>query len=400
MKLGVYSDLVYRRDAAGMSNNRAFIRFVTSLPPRISEIVLFGRLDPAPGRTLYPLPAHGVRLVPLPYYRRAIDLGALLRAVPGSCRAFARELRHLDAVWIFGPQPMSMLFAAIALWRRVPVILGVRHDYPEYIRNRVPSRRWSWAVPAARAMDLGLRLIARRAATVALGDELARRYRGGAPVLSTGFSLLPRSELRSLGDALARDLDGPERIVLSVTRLDPEKNPLLLLEVLARLRARDRRWRLVVAGDGPLRPTMEGAIAARGLGDSVELHGEVANGAELWRLYRTSHVFLHVSLTEGLPQVLFEAQAAGVPIVATAVGGVAAALGGGAAGLLVPPRDAGAAAAAVQRIVDEPTLRRRLVTAALAGAERNTLEDQLDRIAEFIRTAATTTGREWAPSST
>jgi glycosyltransferase involved in cell wall biosynthesis len=145
---------------------------------------------------------------------------------------------------------------------------------------------------------------------------------------------------------------------------------------------------------------MEGAVAAGGVGDSVELRGEVANGAELWRLYRASHVFLHVSLTEGLPQVLFEAQAAGVPIVATAVGGVAAALGGGAAGLLIPPRDAQAAAAAVQRIVDEPSLRRRLVTAALAGAERNTLEDQLDRIAEFIRTAATTTGREWAPSST
>jgi glycosyltransferase involved in cell wall biosynthesis len=132
----------------------------------------------------------------------------------------------------------------------------------------------------------------------------------------------------------------------------------------------------------------------------VVLRGEVANGPELWRLYRAGHVFLHVSLTEGLPQVLCEAQAAGVPIVATAVGGVAEALGGGAAGLLVPPRDAVSAAAAVQRIADEPSLRRRLVAAALAAAERETLEDQLDRVAQFLRTAATTTGRECAPSST
>ena len=42
MRLGVYSDLVYRADADGLSNNRAFIRFVTSLPPRVEEVVLFG----------------------------------------------------------------------------------------------------------------------------------------------------------------------------------------------------------------------------------------------------------------------------------------------------------------------------------------------------------------------
>jgi glycosyltransferase involved in cell wall biosynthesis len=387
MRLGVYSDLTYRKDGSTLSNNRAFIRFVTSLPPRVDEVVLFGRLDPEPGRSPYVLPSEGVRLVPLPYYRRAVALGQLLRAVRGSCRAFAAELEHVDAVWIFGPQPLAMLFAWIARRRGVPLVLGVRHDYPEYIANRLPSPRWRWAIPVAHAMDLAFRAFARRAPTVALGRELARRYEGGeAPVITTGFSLVPRAELRPLDAALGVPWNA-DRTVLTVSRLDAEKNPLLLLDVIRTLRAKDPRWRLRVAGDGPLRGELERRAAEAGLNGAVELLGEVPNGPELWQLYRTSQAFLHVSFTEGLPQVLFEAQAAGLPIVATAVGGVSEALGGGKTGLLIPPADAGAAVAALERLADDEELRRGLCAAGLANAEHETLEAQLDRLAAFFREA-------------
>jgi glycosyltransferase involved in cell wall biosynthesis len=172
--------------------------------------------------------------------------------------------------------------------------------------------------------------------------------------------------------------------VLSVSRLDAEKNPLLLLDVISGLRRRDERWRLVVAGHGPLREQMELRIAELGLDGAVELPGEVPNGPELWGLYRRSQVFLHVSFTEGLPQVLFEAQAAGIPIVATAVGGVPEALAGGDAGLLIPPADPEAAIAALERVAADEELRRRLVTAAHENVGRETLEAQLDRLAAFF----------------
>jgi glycosyltransferase involved in cell wall biosynthesis len=384
MRLGVYSDLVYRREGETLSNNRAFVRFVTSMPPRVSEVILFGRLDPVPGRSPYVLPGEAVRLVALPYYRRVTAIGTMLRAVRRSCAVFAAELERLDGVWIFGPHPLALLFAAIARRRGTPLFLGVRQDYPQYIANRLPGRSWRWAVPVAHGLDLAFRRLARDAPTVVLGEELARKYRtDGAAVVSTGFSLVRRSEVVPLDEALARRWDG-ERVVLSVGRLDPEKNPLLLLEVIRRLRASDGRWRLVVAGDGPMRGEMEARIAATGLAGSVQLLGEVPNGPELWDLYRRSHAFLHVSFTEGLPQVLFEAQAAGVPIVATAVGGVPEALAGGAGGLLMPPDDADAAVAALQQVAADEELRRRLVTAAHENAERETLEAQLDRLAAFF----------------
>jgi glycosyltransferase involved in cell wall biosynthesis len=385
--------MAYRRDSDVVSTSRAFIRFPTQLPPRVDEVVVFARVAPAPGRATYELPGGAVRVVELPYYPRVTHVLGMLRALGGSCRRFARELDQLDAVWIFGPHPVALVLALIARRRRVPLFLGVRQDYAQYIANRLPSRRWRWAIPVAGGLDLAFRRIARRAPTVVLGAKLARQYAGGdAPVLMTGFSLVRRSDLVSVDEALARSLDGPQRHLLSVSRLDPEKNPLLLLDVIAALRDGDPRWHLTIAGDGPLRDEMTARAAALGVTKAVALVGEVPNGPELWALYRRSDVFLHVSLTEGLPQVLSEAQAAGLAIVATAVGGVPEAIVDGRTGLLIAPADPAAAVQAVRRIADDRALRERLVRSALEEVAEHTMEAQLDRLAVFFRAHATGSG--------
>lgn len=383
-RLGVYSDLTYRQRDGVVSTNRAFIRFVTAIPPRVDEVVIAGRLAPEPEAGPYPLPAAGVRFVPLPHYPRVTNVVRLLGVARRSCRQFARMLDDVDAVWIFGPHPLAVAFAVIARRRGVPLVLGVRQDYVAYIRNRLPSRWWSWALPAAWTLDRVFRHLARRAPTVALGREIARSYRRGAPVLDTGFSLVSERDIVPLDEALARTWGAEPRIV-SVGRLDPEKNPMLLLDILARARASGTPWRLSIAGDGPQRPELERAARDRGLADVVEFLGEVPNGEELWRVYRTGNVFLHVSLTEGLPQVLFEAQAAGLPIVATAVGGVSAALDGGRAALLIPPGDAAAAVDALELLRTEPERRAELVRAGHRAVSDETLERQLDRVASFLR---------------
>lgn len=385
MRLGVYSDLSYRSDGERLSTHQAFVRFVTSLPPRVDEVVLFGRLDPEPGRSHYLLPDEGVRFVALPHYPKVTALAGQARALRGTLAVFRRELDTVDAVWIFGPHPVALVLAIEARRRRKPLVLGVRQDYARYIGHRLPSRRWLWAVPVAHALDAAFRLLARRSPTIAVGEALAEHYRrGAAPTLSTGFSLIGARELASPAESLGRSWDGPLRL-LTVGRIDAEKNPLLLPEIVRLLREDDPRWLLAVVGDGPLLPALERRVAELGLEDAIEFLGYVPNGEALWREYRGCHAFLHVSLTEGLPQVLVEAQAAGLPIVATDVGGVSAAVGGGLSALLVPPDDAPAAAAALRRLDAEPELRRRLIEESVAAASRETLEAQLDRIAAFIR---------------
>lgn len=394
MRVGVYADLVYRREGEDVSTDRAFVLFVCALAERddVAEVVLFGRLHPEPGRAPYVLPA-GVRHVALPHYPRVTDVAGVLRSLRGAVRTFRRRLPELDVVWLFGPYPVSVALALVARRARVPVVLGVRQDFPEYVRNRLPSRRWAWAVPAARTLEAVFRVLARRAPTVVVGEALAERYRGGGgPVLATGFSLIRSGDVVTEEDALAAGWDGPVRL-LTVGRVDTEKNPLLLPEIVALLRSRGVEASLTVVGTGPLEDDLRRRAEELGLAEAVSLRGYVPAGPELWALYRGAHAFLHVSRTEGLPQVLFEARAAGLPVVATDVGGVRAALGGGEEGLLVPPEDAAAAAGAVERLVRDPELRERLVRRGLATARRETTESQLEEIARLLRGAAASSSR-------
>ncbi len=382
MRLGVYADTAYRCDGETLSTQQAFVRFVMGLSSRVDELVLFGRLDPSPGRTHYVVP-DSVRFVPLPHYPRVTALGAQARALRGTHAVFARELDQLDAVWIFGPHPIALVLAATARRRGTPLFLGVRQEYRQYIAGRLPSRKWLWAVAVAEVLERSFRALSRSAPTVAVGETLAAAYSSGqAPVLSTGFSLVSAADL--IEPPQARIDWGEKWQILSVGRLDPEKNPLLLVDVLQRLRRRDSRWCMTIAGEGALASELARRAAAAGLFDAIDLVGYVAQGEALRSLYGRHDVFLHVSLTEGLPQVLIEAQAAGVPVVATAVGGVASAVGVDGSALLVPPRDADAAADALTRISRDPSLRRQLIERGLANARSQTTEAQLDRIVAFF----------------
>ena len=212
---------------------------------------------------------------------------------------------------------------------------------------------------------------------------LARLYSHARDLLQLSVSLIDDRDIADEDVVEARSYEG-ELQGLSVGRLDSDKNPLLLPEIMALLRRDDAAWRLVAVGKGALAPAV--ADRARGLGvdDAVELRGYVRHGAELGGLYRSSHAFLHVSTTEGLPQVLFEAHGAGLPIVATDVGGVAAALGHGDRGLLVPRGDAAAAADACTRLRHDPQLRERLIRNGLEFARAESIEAQLERLVPFL----------------
>jgi glycosyltransferase involved in cell wall biosynthesis len=233
-------------------------------------------------------------------------------------------------------------------------------------------------------LDAAYRALARRFPTVVVGPQLARRYQAAARLLPISVSLVERSEIVSAQDARARRYDGELR-ALAVGRLETEKNPLLLADVLARLDD-DRRWRLVVCGEGELEPRLEDRLATLGERARAELRGYVAIDGGLRELYRASHAFLHVSWTEGVPQVLFEAFAAGLPVVATSVGGVAEAVGDAA--LLVPPGDADAAARALARVAGDVELRARLIDAGLALVRERTIESETARLLEFLSAAA------------
>jgi glycosyltransferase involved in cell wall biosynthesis len=270
----------------------------------------------------------------------------------------------------------------MALARRRRAVLGVRQDTMSYFRSRLPGR---WALPILAPMwltDRAYRLLSRRLPTTVVGRWLEQRYGGPREgVLAMTVSLM---RARDIAEAPAdRDWSGPVEL-LTVGRVEPEKNPTLLLDTIAELeRAAPGRYRLTWAGEGRLIEAMRERAAALGLSDQVRFVGHVPMGDGLRELYAAAHMFVHVSLTEGMPQVLIEAAAAGLPIVATDVGGVAAGIGRKAA-LLVPPRDRAALVQAISRLDTDAELRRRCAADALRFARATTLETEAARVARFV----------------
>ena len=384
MRIAVYTDYEYCSDGVKRYGQRAFVVFLEALRQHVDRLVLVGRFDPRPGRSHYPL-HEDTELVGLPHYESLGHPWSVARSLVVSLVRFWRLLDEVDTVWVLGPYPHSVELALLTAMRRRRLVLGVRQDMPVYVRSRRPDRRWMHV--SADVLETIWRLLARRYAVVVVGPELERKYRDdrARSVLATTVSLVSERDLAVAADAVAARDYGGELTLLTVGRLDAEKNPLLLAEIMARLLAGGRRWRLLVCGEGPMRSQLQERLAALGLLDRVELLGYVPIDAGLLDLYRASHAFLHVSLTEGFPQVLVEAFATGLPTVATAVGGVRAAATGAA--LLIEPNDAAAAVGALERIAADPDLRGRLIEAGLQRAREGTLEAASERLSEFLATA-------------
>jgi glycosyltransferase involved in cell wall biosynthesis len=379
VRLAVYTDFAYRSDGSRLYADEAFVLFLNCLAEHVDRLVVLGRLDPEFGRNRFPV-APQVRFAPLPYYQ---DLTSW-RAIAGMLGAVPRLWRvmgDVDGILLFGPHPMVFAAAGVAALRRGRIALGVRQDFPRYVRARRPDRYGTHAL--AMLLDGLFRGLARAAPVVAVGESLAQRYGRARAVLPVMVSLVRETDVMT-SDQRREDVDRAGEVrVLSVGRLDPEKNPLLLADVLARLNSGEGRWRLLVCGEGSLRETLATRLEQLGVADSADLLGYVPFGDGLRRLYDRSDVLLHVSWTEGVPQVLLEAFAARLPVVATAVGGVARAAGDAA--LLVPPGDAEAAAAAVSRLFSDSSLRRRIVLAGAAQAQHHTADAECRRIVAFLR---------------
>jgi glycosyltransferase involved in cell wall biosynthesis len=204
-----------------------------------------------------------------------------------------------------------------------------------------------------------------------LDEALARR---GVP--EERRSLLPngvderafRRRAAPAAAALRRSVPEGRLVLAAVGRLSAEKGFDLLVRAMASLRAAGADVELWIAGEGDGRGELQARIDGCGLAGRVKLLGFVEDVSQV---FEASDAFALSSLREGLPNVLLEAMAMEVPVVAAAVGGVAAVVRDGENGLLCAPRDADALAQGLVRLHTDDALRRRLASAA-----RRTVEER------------------------
>jgi glycosyltransferase involved in cell wall biosynthesis len=389
-RLGVYIDVVYnvvRSDAGSrVSTDRSFLLFVVAVGDAFGDVVVFGRTVEAATDAEYVL--EGVTLVPLPHYANLRRIREVVRAAAKTGIRLWRGIGEVDTLWVFGPHPFTATAALIGVARRKQVVLGVRQFSVRLYQARVRGWKKGPAVASMWLLDGVFRMLARRVQVAAQGAELAERY--GAP-RRHNVHAMTESVIRAgdVADApLVRDWDGTIEL-LTVGRLEPEKNPLLLVGALAELERRHPgRFVLTWVGRGPLEDVVLNRARELDVERLITFIGYVRFGPELLDLYRRAHVFVHVSLSEGMPKVLIEALACATPVVATDVGGVRDALAGGTVGELVPPADVDELVGAVERVTEDAALRQRNVERGLELVRTMTLEAEAERLVQFLARGA------------
>jgi N-acetyl-alpha-D-glucosaminyl L-malate synthase BshA len=157
----------------------------------------------------------------------------------------------------------------------------------------------------------------------------------------------------------------PVPVLLHVSNFRPVKRVGDVVAVFAALRAQ-RPLRLRLVGDGPDRPRLQEQVTALGLAADVELLGEQI---DLPAVMRGADLFLLPSETESFGLAALEAMACGLPVIASAVGGLPEVIADGQTGFLCPMGDVAAMAAAARRLLDDPSLRARFGAAARRRAE-------------------------------
>jgi glycosyltransferase involved in cell wall biosynthesis len=230
----------------------------------------------------------------------------------------------------------------------VRTVVAVRHD----------ERSVGWARDLL--LDSAERLVDRAvASSEAVRRHLAgRRPHAGHVVIPCGIDL-QRFAYR----------DSPPRApfrLLSIGRLEEQKGHVFLIEALPHVQRRFPGTTLTIVGDGPLLARLRARARDLGIASSVEI---VPPDPDTAALLDRADLFCFPSLWEAQGLAMIEAQAVGVPVVASAVGGIGEHVADGANGRLVPPRDARALADAIVTLLGAHDERVRLARAARASAE-------------------------------
>lgn len=383
MRLAVFVDQVFWRDGSALSTDEAYVLFLASLAGSVDHITLIGREAPEPGRGPYVLDSAAFSLCPLPFYESLYRLwradpriyGRILRTV----RAQAREW---DAIMISGPHPIGQIIARECRAQGVPVLSIVRQNLREQMAMHTGPLRFA-ATLAARVLEWDFQRIARGGTVFTVGAEMAGAYARVTDRVHNHLACLVDQEQFDAFSRMRVSRDTTR--LICVGRLSREKGHAILFEALARLNAKGRRFRLDLAGTGPMEAELQTRARDLGIASEVTFNGYVAYGEPLFSLYEQAGALVVPSLTEGFPNVISEALSMGLPVVATRVGGIPSFLTDGESALLVPPRDPDALAGALARLAGDGALRDRLSRNGRALMRDNTLEANRTRLLEGLR---------------
>jgi glycosyltransferase involved in cell wall biosynthesis len=303
----------------------------------------------------------------------------------------AIEYRCLEALGPFDVRAVTRC-ARLLRSRRITVLVATLNDagiFGRWValasRKRIrlfrreantPGRKRRWQ----RALDLVCDGLAHR--VLAVSEDVRREIVALAPWRASKVAVLPNA-VPPVAWCSPRDHAVPR--ILTVGRITAQKDHLTLITALGILRRAGYPFTADIVGDGDLGRVVRDHAHRLEVSGHVVFRGLLRHDAVLGA-YEAADIFVLSSRWEGCPNVVLEAMAHGLPIVATAVGGIPELVKHGESALLVPPGDPDALAAALARLLRDPALRRTIGEAARRSGSRFTAADRFRRLEELLST--------------
>jgi glycosyltransferase involved in cell wall biosynthesis len=305
-------------------------------------------------------------------------------------------------------QDLQALGEVLSTLRKLQPDLLTAHGAKVGILGRLASRRlgvplvvtvhgWACAPGTPRvqaAVSRGLeRLIGSLATRIITVSEFDRRFGLEAHLAPENRLVTVHNGMPDVAPGLrAEPGRSPPRLIM-VGRFEPQKDHNTLLHALGGLRS--QAWELDLVGDGPLRQGMEALAASLGIRERVRFLGQ---RTDVDQLLAQAQIGVLVSKWEGFPLSILEAMRAGLPVVASRVGGVDEAVQDGRTGFVVPREDVGELRERLARVLQSPELRLQLGASGRERYEQQfTLEHMVARTLAVYREVLR--GRGSAPAS-
>ncbi len=308
----------------------------------------------------------GIRSIPIMSLQRNVDVIKELASFFSLIKIFIREkpgIIHLNSSKVGGLGAVAARLASLVTGSRPLVIFtvhgwGFNEDRPYWQRTAIFFFSWLSAIFLDKLILISSADY-RSARRFVPERKLILIQNGIGPI-----AFLPREEARHFfGERLGREFRPDEIIIGTNAELTKNKGHIQLIDAVNQMEIQNPKSKIqtIIVGEGEERKKLQNRIRSLELEDTVHLVGFVPEAA---RYLKALDVFVLPSLKEGLPYTLMEAMAAGVPVIATGVGGIPDLIENGKSGMLVPPKDPNALAQALLAFLARPERGRTLARKA------------------------------------
>ncbi|MEA3312345.1 MAG: glycosyltransferase family 4 protein [candidate division WOR-3 bacterium] len=387
--IGVYLHDCYRRSGDIIWSNSGTLNFIKTLnlADKLNLAVAIkpeSEVDKSPAVILKDKDSD-IHLFPLPAWK---NTSQTIKALPGNIKLFAERALQLskesELIWIRTPSVVAPFFYYYARKSKKPIILHIAGNILRAARKQKYS---GISLLATKLIAWGMHIVSkwmtRGSLTFVTGEELKKLFSSPLhPVHFLDDILLDKKDLlppkKSRGQATK---------LLFVGQFAPGKGIEVLLDALMDLTKQFRDLNLFLAGTGPLLEPMRERIRQMGIENHAKLLGFVSPKGRLQKLYRNCDIFIQPSdsYAEGFPRVILEAWAAGLPVVATRLGGVPYRVRHGENGLLATPGSKDELRELIKNLISDADLRYRLSLSGYQTVKFLTFETQEKKIKSLIK---------------